>query len=377
MNTSTDVAVRNGSAPAATQAALAIKPGQTAWDKYQEAALTQIGLKDAPNADRAVFLHQCQRTGLDPFSRQIYMIGRRERVQGTRDDWTTKWTIQTGIDGWRVIRDRAERREGVRGLLSRFTYYDHDDNERKVWTRPEPPAAIEVTYTVRDRNGVETPYTSVLRHDEYVQTNRDGQPVAKWATMDVHMLEKCTEADVYRKAFPQDFSGIHLDDAMPPARPEDMTDEELDAAYANVTQRQRVTGEQIRQRRQTLQARIVDPETASPAQTATSPAAPATPVQDAGEAPAGGGEPRPRLASTGQVTSIENHFKRLGYTSGDDAARLRNTARLAGHPGDLTDTRYLTDEQAAAALRQLQNVTDAHALQALLDDGVLPGVDDA
>ena len=33
------------------------------------------------------------------------------------------------------------------------------------------------------------------------------------------MLEKCTEADVYRKAFPQDFSGIYLDDAMPQDTP--------------------------------------------------------------------------------------------------------------------------------------------------------------
>ena len=58
---------------------------------------------------------------------------------------------------------------------------------------------------MKDGNG-DTPYTSVLQFAEYVQT-KDGRAVAQWATKPAHMLEKCTEADVYRKAFPQDFAG--------------------------------------------------------------------------------------------------------------------------------------------------------------------------
>lgn len=367
MSTSTDVARRNGTDPAVTQAALAIKPGQTTWDKYQEAALSQIGLKDASNADRAVFLHQCQRTGLDPFSRQIYMINRREKknekVNGQWvERWTDKWTIQTGIEGWRVIRDRAERREGLRGILSRFSYYDHDDNERKVWTRAEPPAAVEVTYTVVESSGREIPYTSVLRFTEYLQLKND-IPVAQWATKPVHMLEKCTEADVYRRAFPQDFSGIELSDAMPPEDPD---------APPVQAERSRVTADQIRQRRQTVTSEVITPDP-SPAQSATPPAAPAGPVPDAGEAPAGG-EPAPRLASGGQVGAIQGHFERFGYgTSPDDkAARLRITARLAGYDGELASTKQLDPNQAASVIRQIAPLPDAAALDALLDDGEAP-----
>ena len=265
-------------------AALSIRPGQTTWDDFQNAALNQLGLEGASNADRAVFLHQCQRTGLDPFAKQIMMIGRQEKVPGTRDQWRTKWTIQTGIEGWRTIRDRAERREGLRGILSRFTYYDHEDNERKVWTRSEPPAVVEVTYTVVEAGGREVPYTSQLRYDEYVQTRKVTQkngvevavPVAQWATKPVHMTEKCTEADVYRKTFPQDYAGIELSDAMPAPDP--------DAPPIQVqSERVRVTPEQARGRRpQTVTATVVTPDS-SPAQAA--PPAAAAPPAGAGEDP--------------------------------------------------------------------------------------------
>ena len=168
--------------------ALAIQPGQVQWDDTQMAALGQLGLADAGNGDRAVFLHVCQRTGLDPFARQIYMIARKEQVDG---QWRKKWTIQTGIDGFRVNRDRAERKAGVRGVLGRAIFYDHEGKEHKVWFAPRPPVACEITYTVRDADGGETPYTSVLRFAEYVQVNKDGNAIAQWASKPAHMLEKC------------------------------------------------------------------------------------------------------------------------------------------------------------------------------------------
>ena len=342
------IATRNGSAPAYQDAALSIRPGQTTWDEFQNAALNQLGLADAPNADRAVFLHQCQRTGLDPFAKQIMMIGRKEKKSEKRgnqwvDVWTTKWTIQTGIDGWRTIRDRAERREGVRGVLSRFTYYDHEDNERKVWTRREPPAAVEVTYTVRDRNGVETPYTSVLRFDEYVQTKKVTQngaevlvPVAQWAVKRVHMTEKCTEADVYRKTFPQDYAGIELSDAMPPPDPDEP---------AEPPRRQRVSAEQARARNpRTVTATVVTTD-ASPAGEQPPPAAPPVPPsgQPAGEAP----------VSRDQVTALWACLTQdYGYAEGEKDVARAAVGVLAGRP--VTSLNDLTREEASGVLGQLR-----------------------
>ena len=72
--------------------ALAVSNDQKMWDEKQLAALKQLGLANAPKADLAVFLHYAQRTGLDPFARQLYMIERGGR-----------YTIQASIDGLRIV----------------------------------------------------------------------------------------------------------------------------------------------------------------------------------------------------------------------------------------------------------------------------------
>ena len=319
--------------------ALAIQPGQIAWDTTQLAALGQLGLTDASDGDRAVFLHVCQRTGLDPFARQIYMIGRNEKKSEKRngqwvDIWTKKWTIQTGIDGFRVNRSRAERNAGVRGVLGRAIFYDHDGNEHKVWVQQRPPAACEITYTVKDRDGGETPYTSVLRFAEYVQL-KDDKPIAQWATKPAHMLEKCTEADVYRKAFPQDFSGIYLDDTMPPQE---------DAPPA--PPRGRVTAGEI------------VAETAS----------------DEGAKEEGPAAPRPPArATSGQLSMLGQRLGKLGV---DDENRLSILEKLAGRelqvPGDL-------NQDEAAHIRGLLDRCngDRGALVELLATGQLPEAGDS
>ena len=329
----------NGTVQAQPAAALAIRPGQTMWDEAQTAALNQLGLAEASDGDRAVFLHQCQRTGLDPFARQIYMIARPERVPGTQNQWRKKWTIQTGIDGFRVNRARAERQAGVRGILGRAIWYDHEGNEFKVWVRRDAPAACEITYTVIDANG-ETPYTSVLQFAEYVQL-KDGKPIAQWATKGSHMLEKCTEADVYRKAFPQDFAGVSLDDAMPPA-------DDIPAAPAG-----RVTAADIRGRTRPLARAEIVRDTPIDA----SPAEPQTPAADtAGEAQHEQEAPPPARATGGQVGILQSLWRGLGYDDSDPAQReerLTFTARLAGLD-ELATTSDLTQDQATHVREQLK-----------------------
>lgn len=333
MTTTAELARRDEYAPAQQHAAaLAIQPGQTAFDKMQLAALGQMGLKDAPEGDIMVLLHVAQRTGLDPFTKQIMMIGRNEkrREKGRDGKWTdvwgTKYTIQTGIEGFRTIRSRAEREEGVRGILSRPLFYDGEGKQYPVWFFQRPAVAVEMTYTVRDRNGIETPYTSILRFDEYVQTgkgdNGEVYRIAQWATKPVHMLEKCCEADVYRKAFPQDYSAVELDDAMPAPDPE-VLEAYRQPAPPVADLRQRAAA-------QTVTTTVVtsDPSPAASSVPLSPPAAAAGEATTLGDLRA----EVSRLLEQRGVTRLEN--------------RVRIAEKIAGKPGaDLTvdDTVKLRD----------------------------------
>jgi phage recombination protein Bet len=358
MTTTTDIARRNGGAPAQPSAALAIRNGQTMWDDKQRAALVAMGVSEkATNAELAVFFHQCRNTQLDPFLKQIYLIHRRAK-EGDR--WVDKPTTQIGIDGFRVIRDRIADKKGLRVEYEDTIWFDADGGRYDVWLWDEPPAACRVVVLVDGRR-----FPSVLRFNEYCQRNKDGDRTGKWRDAHAHQIEKCTEADALRKAFPNDMSGLILEDAAPLDDP--------DAPARLPQDRQQVTAEQIRQRPRPVQSRVVDteagevthPENASPAAggppsaagTATPPAGPAGEVPD---------ERPPALATTGQMSKIRQRFTDLGYSDSpeDEETVSRIMTRLTG--GALNGRP--TQEQATAILDELKPLRTAADLEDLLRD---------
>lgn len=177
---------------------LVLGANQTFWTDNQRAALAQIGVQKASDADLAVFFHQSQRTGLDPFAKQIYMIERKG-----------KQTIQTGIDGFRLIArrtiDRTKEGFGYRPTL----WCGRDGQWRDVWLDQEPPAAAKVVVV---RGGQE--FDAIALFDSYAGKKYDGNLNAMWSTQGAHMIAKCAEALALRKAFPQDLSGLYTSEEM-------------------------------------------------------------------------------------------------------------------------------------------------------------------
>lgn len=194
--------------------ALTIEEGQTEFSPGQVATLRQLGVDKASREDLAIFFHQSVRTGLDPFARQIYMIGRNAKEVvwengQKRESWVTKYTIQTGIDGYRLIARRAADRARESLGYEDTMWCDDNMNWHNAWIRSTPPAACMVTVL---RNGERFP--AVATYAEYVQTNRDGSPNSMWSRMAANQLAKCAEALALRKAFPQDLSGIYTAEEM-------------------------------------------------------------------------------------------------------------------------------------------------------------------
>lgn len=156
---------------------------------------------DASDGDLAMLSTVSDRTGLDPFLKQLYLIGRKTKTGGYNGEperWETKWTVQTGIDGFRQVTHRYAAKQGVPATIGRAIFYDAEGTQHPIWLKAWGfPAAAEVTVTV---GGSEA--TGIATWDEYVQLTKKGQPNSMWAKFGPTMLAKCAEAQAHRRVCP-------------------------------------------------------------------------------------------------------------------------------------------------------------------------------
>lgn len=151
---------------------------------------TQIA-RECTDDELAMFLGVCERTGLDPFARQIYAIKRFDKDEGAK-----RMVIQTGIDGYRLIADRTGRYAG---------------SDEPVYAYSEQGHLIKATVTVYKLvNGLRCGFTASALMDEY----KPIKPGPLWNRMPHTMLSKSAEALALRKAFPADLSGLYTHEEM-------------------------------------------------------------------------------------------------------------------------------------------------------------------
>ena len=161
----------------------------TTWTPEQTQLISSTIAPGCTADELKLFAYACQRTGLDPFSKQIYAIKRGGKM-----------TIQAGIDGLRAIAERSGQLDG-----SETFWCGEDGQWQDVWLAAKPPAAAK---TIIHRKGSNHAFTGVARFADY----NAGQGL--WSKMPAAMIAKCSEALALRKAFPANLSGVYTTDEM-------------------------------------------------------------------------------------------------------------------------------------------------------------------
>lgn len=186
------------------------------FSEEQVALIKSTIAQGASDDELRLFLHQCQRTGLDPMSRQIYFMKRQGKV-----------TIQVSIDGFRAIAERSG---------------DYAGQDEPVWAQDDKGKSYCKVTVYRFRGETRYPAAvGVAYWDEYCPPK--GQDFM-WQKMPRTMLAKVAEALALRKAYPNDLSGLYTGDEMAQAAPASEVVEEDRASLRALILDTDLTGEE-------------------------------------------------------------------------------------------------------------------------------------
>ena len=167
---------------------------EIAFNREQVELIKRTVAKGATDDELMLFQHICQKTGLDPFARQIYAIKR-----WSKKDNREVMSIQTGIDGYRLVADRTNAY--APGAEPTFAY--------------DGGSIVSATAHIKKLvAGTWHEISATAHYAEYVQQDRDGNPTKFWLQMPHVMLGKVAEALALRRAFPAELSGVYTHEEM-------------------------------------------------------------------------------------------------------------------------------------------------------------------
>lgn len=185
----------------------------TDWEGKKE-LLKRTICKGSDDNELELFIHACKRTGLDPFMKQIYAVKRWSAA-----DKREVMTMQTSVDGFRVIAERTGRY--APGAEAKYHYNDKGE-------------LVSATSYVKKMtlDGTWHEIAATAFFDEYAQRKKEGGLTQFWEKMPHVMLAKCAECLALRKAFPAELSGIYSFEEMAQASKVSQSQEAMDIEHA-------------------------------------------------------------------------------------------------------------------------------------------------
>lgn len=247
---------------------LAIVTSQGLTDEQVDLIKRTIA-KGASNDELQLFVGICNRTGLDPFAKQIYSIKRGNQM-----------VTQISIDGARLIASRTGEYEGQVGPF----WCGPDGVWKDAWLTASAPTAAKVGVW---RKGFREPIWGIARFAAYAQQS------PFWQRMPDTMIAKVAESLALRKGFPLEMSGLYTTEEMEQA---EVIDQNQNSSAQSKTE---AKTEALKERigvaephEETNKAPIIEPEvlpkTTKPAQAKAAPKSepPPVPAQTVDEADA-------------------------------------------------------------------------------------------
>lgn len=152
------------------------------WTKSELDIVRNLYCKGVSDDEVKVFSHICKHTKLDPFLKQIYAIPRGNAM-----------TVQTSIDGYRLIAERTGRYSP--GKETTYVEKNGDIISATAYVKKMTP----------DGTWHEVAATAYFK--EYCGANL-------WKKMPHVMIAKCAEALALRKAFPAELGSIYTKEEM-------------------------------------------------------------------------------------------------------------------------------------------------------------------
>lgn len=144
-----------------------------------------------------LFCRQIESTGLNPFSRQIYVEFRNDNRNGGQ-----RMTVITTIDGLRTIAERTGRYDGRTAPM----WAADDGAWKEVFPEGRPTAAKVGVY----KRGAANPTYGIAHMAEY----DDGRSNGMYGRMPRNQLAVRAEAQALRAAFPAQLSGLYVTEEM-------------------------------------------------------------------------------------------------------------------------------------------------------------------